>query len=138
MSIRYNTSQTFRPNAERAFRRYAAYRLDRRRLTPFEIYAAIRGLCAGEEEALDMLAVYDTLRLLELNGHPECAGAVRSVYFWSAGRRPRRNDITYRVRRRAYETSFDERTVYRQLCRAKDFYCRLRSMSAYPGGMSAR
>jgi hypothetical protein len=112
-------------DAELAFRRYAGYGLDRRGLDMFEVCDAIRGLCSGQS-AYDMLAVYDTLRLLATAGQEECAEAVRAVYFAGGGRRPRRNDVTFRVRRHAYETSFDERTVYRQLRRAKEMYRLLR------------
>ena len=133
MAIRYIDRRPDRCDAERAFRRFAAFRLDRRRLSPFEVYASIRGLCTDEESALDLLAVYDTLRLLELSGKRECVRAVRAVYFSMSGRRPRRNDITCRVRRLAFEANYDERTIYRQLERACDFYCRLRSMSSFSG-----
>jgi hypothetical protein len=113
-------------DAGRAFRRYAEYGFDRRGLGAFEICDAIRGVCPSKEAALDMLAVYDTMRLLRATGNADCAEAVREVYFVSAGRRLRRNDITYRVRRHAFERSYDERTVYRQLERAKELYRRLR------------
>ncbi|NLW73881.1 MAG: hypothetical protein GX057_03160 [Clostridiales bacterium] len=112
-------------DAELAFRRYAEYGLDRRRLDMFEIRDAIRGCCSGQS-AYDMLAVYDTLRLLEAIGQKECADAVRAVYFAGGGRRPRRNDVTFRVRRHAYERNYDERTIYRQLRRAKEIYRLLR------------
>ncbi len=112
-------------DAELAFRRYAECGLDRRRLDMFEVCDAIRGLCTGQS-AYDMLAVYDTLRLLAAAGHKECVEAVRAVYFAGGGRRPRRNDVTFRVRRHAYEKNFDERTVYRQLQRAKETYRLLR------------
>lgn len=111
---------------ERAFRRYAGYGFDRRELKVFEVYEAIRGCCPSEKTALDMLAVYDTLRLLYATGNTECVDAVRVVYFTASGRRPRRNDVTFRVRRHAYEKSFDERTVYRQLSRVKELYLKLR------------
>ena len=113
-------------DAGRAFRRYAAFGFDRRSLEVFEAYEAIRGSCRDREAALDMLAVYDTLRLLRATGQNECADAVKVVYFTASGRRPRRNDITYRVRRHAYEQSFDERTVYRRLSHAKELYMKLR------------
>ncbi len=112
--------------AESAFRRYAGYGFDRRGLGVFEVYEAIRGCCSDEETALDMLAVYDTLRLLTASGYPECADAIREVYFDRRPRRLRKNDITHRVRRHAFERSFDERTVFRQLSRGKELYRYLR------------
>ncbi len=112
--------------AGRAFRRFAAFGFDRRSLEVFEVYEAIRGSCRDKEAALDMLAVYDTLRLLRATGQRDCADAVKAIYFTASGRRPRRNDITYRVRRHAYEQNFDERTVYRRLSAAKELYMQLR------------
>ena len=72
-----------------------------------------------------MLAVYNPAAAAAA-GHKEYVEAVRAVYFAGGGRRPRRNDVTFRVRRHAYEKNFDERTVYRQLQRAKETYRLLR------------
>ena len=110
------------PDAYTAFRRYALLGLDRRSLNVFEAYECIRGMCASSSSALDMLAVYDTLRLLGASERVECITAIRAVYFYGAGRRPRKNDITYRIRRLAYESHCDERTVYRHLQYAKRLY----------------
>ena len=115
--------------AECAFRRYAGYGFHRRKLKVFEVYESIRGCTRSEDEALDMIAVYDTLRLLKLSGRGECAQAVSGVYFIAAGRRPRKNEITYRVRRLAYESNYDDRSVYRQLQRAKEVFYYLRRRS---------
>ena len=109
-------------DAYTAFRRYALLGLDRRSLSVFEAYECIRGMCATGSAALDMLAVYDTLRLLRASERAECIAAIRAVYFYGAGRRPRKNDITYRIRRLAHESHCDERTVYRRLQYAKKLY----------------
>lgn len=113
--------------ADRAFRRYASYGFHRRRLTAFGMFDAIRGCARGESEALDMLAVYDTLRLLGASGRGECVRAVERVYFAASGRRPRKNEITHRVRRLAYDSSYDDRTVYRQLVKAKELFAYMRN-----------
>ncbi|MBQ9079852.1 MAG: hypothetical protein IJY27_02160 [Clostridia bacterium] len=105
-----------------AFRRYALLGLDRRCLTVYEAYDCIRGMCASEAMTLDMLAVYDTLRLLRASEKEECIAAIRRVYFLGAGRRPRRNDVTFRIRRLAYELHCDERTIYRHLKYVKRLY----------------
>lgn len=108
--------------AYEAFRRYARLGLDRRRMAVFQAYDCIRGVCRDEQDARDMLAVYDTLRLLVASDKQECIDAVRTVYFCGAGRRPRRNDVSYRVRRLAYDSHCDERTVYRRLRYAARLY----------------
>ena len=105
-----------------AFRRYALLGLHKRCLNAFEMYECIRGMCATRVSALDMLAVYDTLRLLRVSEREECIAAIYAVYFYEVGRRPRKNDITYRARRLAYESHCDERTVYRRLQYAKKLY----------------
>lgn len=108
--------------ADDIFRRYARLGLDRRNIAPFEAYDCMRGVCRTEEEATALLAVYDTMRLLTVSGKRDCARAVRAVYFYGAGRRPRRNDVAYRVRRLAFEEHCDERTIYRRLDYAKRLY----------------
>lgn len=109
-----------------AFRRYARLGLDRREMTAFDVYDNISGICPSFEAALDMLAVFDTMRLLDALGRRDCAAAVRAVYFYGAGRRLRRNDVTLRVRRHAWESHCDERTVYRRLDLAKKLYMTVR------------
>ena len=113
-----------RDDAAIALRRYARLGLDRRHLSPFEVYSVIRGVCRGEREALSLLAVYDTVRLLDMTD-PETADAVREVYFFDKGRRPLKNQIGHRVLRFADERHCDERTVYRRLRRAKEMYYHL-------------
>ena len=113
-----------RDEAAYAFRKYARLGLDRRRLKPFEAYAVIRGACRSEDEALKLLAVYDTVRLLALTA-PESLMALRAVYFFDKGRTPQRNQIGHRVLRFADENHCDERTVYRRLRQAKEMYYHL-------------
>ena len=106
------------------FRKYARLGLDKRHLKPFEVYAVIRGVSRGEEEAMKLLAVYDTVRLLSLTS-PEALLALRAVYFFDRGRTPLKNQIGHRVLRFADENHCDERTVYRRLRQAKDMYYHL-------------
>ncbi len=120
----------------RAFRRFARLGLDRRELKVFEAYSVIAGVASCRGAALDMLAVYDTLRLLAASGQQEAANTVRAVYFWGAGRRPRKNDVTYRIRRLALDLHCDERTVYRRLKHAGQLYTTLRD-SYQSGGAGA-
>ena len=106
------------------FRKYARLGLDNRTLVPFEVYAVIRGVSKNESDALKLLAVYDTVRLLKLTS-PETAEALRAVYFFDKGRKPQKNQISHRVLRFANEHHIDERTVYRHLKKAKEMYYHL-------------
>ncbi len=107
------------------FRKYARLGLDKRRLKPFEVYEVIKGVSKSEEEAMKLLAVYDTVRLLSMTA-PEALNALRSVYFFDKGRTPLKSQIGYRVLRFADENHLDERTVYRRLKQAKDTYYHLK------------
>lgn len=120
--------------AARAFRRFSRFGLDRRGLTVFEVYEVIVGVTSCRAAALDMLAVYDTLRLLSASGQEEAARAVRAVYFRGAAQRPHKNDVTYRIRRLAFELHCDERTVYRRLETARRLYTTLRDSYQANGG----
>ncbi len=110
--------------AAQVFRKYARLGLDRRKLSPFEAYAVMRGVSRSEREALELLAVYDTVRLLSLTD-PETEKALRAVYFFDRGRKPLKNQIGYRVLSFADENYCDERTVYRRLRKAKEMYYHL-------------
>lgn len=110
----------------RAFRQYARLGMNLQHLNPYLVYARLRGSSRSEREALDLLAVYDTVRLLayEQNGALE---AVRAIFFDLSISLQRKNDMTYAVRRYAMAHHYDERTVYRQLARAERLYLYLRS-----------
>ena len=114
-----------RDEAAYVFRKYARLGLDKRKLKPFEVYDVIYGVCASEGEALKLLAVYDTVRLLSFTS-PETLCALRAVYFFDRGRTPLKNQIGDRVLRFADENHCDERTVYRRLKQAKDMYYHLK------------
>lgn len=118
-----------RDEAAYVFRKYARLGLDKRTLKPFEVYEVIKGVCRNEDEAMKLLAVYDTVRLLSLTA-PESLLALRTVYFFDKGRTPLKNQISYRVIRFADENHLDERTVYRRLKQAKDMYYHLRKGEA--------
>ena len=106
------------------FRRYARLGLDRKEMKVFDAYRLIRGVSKSENEALELLGVYDMMRLLSLTDN-ESAEAVRAVYFSGGGRTPKRNQTGMRVLRFATEHSCDERTVYRRLHAAKELYYHL-------------
>ena len=110
-----------------SFRKYSRLGLANEKLSPFDAYDRIRGVCKNKSEALDLLAVYDTMRLLRISNKTEVIKAVYAVHFGSLGKKPKKNEISDRVLRHATENYCDERTVYRQLEYAKKLYLMLRS-----------
>lgn len=111
--------------AARAFRNYARQGLTGSR-SVIDTVCKIRGICT-DSSALDMLAVFDTLRLLEFLGDKIALRAVRDIYFATAREKPQSNEITLRIRRLADEMHCDDRTVYRRLKKARDMWEYLRA-----------
>ncbi len=111
--------------AARAFRNYARLGLVSSR-SAIDTVCRIRGICS-DSAALDMLAVFDTLRLLEFLGDMIALRAVRDIYFATAGSKLHSNEITLRIRRLADEMHCDDRTVYRRLKKARDMWEYLRA-----------
>ena len=105
-----------------AFRKYTRLGLSSSELSPFDAYERIRGVCTNKESANDLLAVYDTMRFLKILGKGEAIKAVRVVYFETLRKKPKKNEISSRVIRYAYENHCDERTVYRQLEYVRKIY----------------
>ena len=99
--------------AAQAFRCYARLSLCNCN-SALQILCRIRGIC-GDSTALDMIAVFDTLRLLELDGDTLALRAVKEIYFATASKRIRAGEISLRIRRLAWEEHCDDRTVYRRL-----------------------
>ena len=111
--------------AVKAFRNYARLGLPSF-LGATEILFRLRG-CCDDKTALDMIAVYDTLRLLEFSGKSDVVFAIRDVYFATANRRIKANEMSDRIRRLAFEIHCDERTIYRRLACARELWHFLRS-----------
>ncbi len=111
--------------AIRAFRTYARLGLCSSE-SALTVICKIRGACS-DSTALDMLAVFDTLRLLELSGDVIALRAIKEIYFATASHKPRANVITSRIRRLADEIHCDDRTVYRRLKKGRDIWLLLRS-----------
>ncbi len=109
----------------RTFYKYARLGFDRRNFSSIEIAARAQGCCACDSEALRLIAVYDMLHMLEAVGKKASADAVRAVYFKGRGRSPRKNDISYAVRRFATSNNIDDRTVWRRIGEAKKLYSML-------------
>ena len=112
----------------RVFRRYAKLGFDKERIPAHIAYGRMRGVSRTDTEALELLAVFDTLRLLnyETDG---AADAVRAIFFNLHLSPLRKNDMTYAVRFYAADHHYDERTVYRQLQRAERMYLHLLALS---------
>lgn len=108
--------------AQRAFRRFARLCPKYESASYFDLCRRLRGSCRSDREAIELLAVFETLRWLRASGKDECADAVEAVYFADRGRTPRKNEISYRVRRFALARSMDERTAWRRLDEAKKLY----------------
>lgn len=111
--------------AARAFRDYARLGLCPSK-SALDTVCKIRGIC-GDSTLLDMLAVFDTLRLLEVAGDDIALRAVRDIYFVTAKKKPHANEITLRIRRLADEMHCDDRTVYRHLRKARDLWYYVRA-----------
>ena len=111
--------------AVRAFRKYARLDSESGSISYFDLCKRIRGSLGNDRDALKILSVYDTLKLLEALGNNDAADAVREVYFYANGKAPRKNEISYRVRRFAMSRHLDERTVWRRLGEAKALYIKI-------------
>ncbi len=111
--------------AARAFRNYARMGLCSS-MSALETVCRIRGIC-GDGAVLDMLAVFDTIRLLEHSGETIALRAVREIYFATANQKPHSNEITLRIRKLADELHCDDRTVYRHLQKARDLWYFIRA-----------
>ena len=110
----------------RVVRKCARLGLDSERLNPAQIYKKIDVVCVSRRARLDMLAVYDTLRLLWLNDETEIIDALKCVYFGGKEYRLTKYDISSRVLALANENYCDERTIYRRLERARILYSKIR------------
>lgn len=110
----------------RIFRKFARLGLTNERLNPIQVYKKIEMLCVSRRSRLDMLAVYDTLRLLTLNGEDETIEAVSRVYFDGTAYRLTKQEKGARVLRLAQAQHCDDRTVYRRLEKARSLYIKVR------------
>lgn len=110
----------------RIFRKFARLGLVGRKMNPIQIYKKIEILCASRRSRLDMLAVFDTIRVLELNGEDEALYALFAVYLEGIGYRLTKNEISRRISCVARDQFCDERTVYRRLEKVRDLYERIR------------
>ena len=110
----------------RVFRKFARLGLDSDKLNPIQVYKKIDVLCYSRRARLDMLSVYDTLRILWLYGEADTLDAIKDVYFEGKAYRLTKYDISARVLALANENHCDERTIYRRLERARNLYEKIR------------
>ena len=111
----------------RIFRKYSRLGLASSELNPIQAYKKIDILCLSRRNKLDMFAVFDTLRLLELNGDDDVLDAIYEVYFEGRAHRLTRYELGRRVFDVAQVQYCDERTVYRRLKKARDIYEKVRA-----------
>ena len=110
----------------RVFRKFARLGLANCELNPIQVYKKIDVLCTSRRSMLDMFAVFDTLRLLALDGEDETIDAIYKVYFSGKTHRLTGREMSERVSRVADEYFCDDRTVYRRLEKARAIYERIR------------
>lgn len=111
----------------RTFRKFARMGLSHQELNPIQMYKRIDILCSSRRLKIDMFSVFDTMRLLALNGESDTIEAVYNVYFGDASFRLTKNEISRRIAKLSLEQHCDERTVYRRLERARTLYERIRT-----------
>ena len=109
----------------RIFRKFARIGLAYQELNPMQMYKRIDILCSSRRLKIEMLSVFDTMRLLAVNGEKEIIEAVYEVYFKGVARRLTQKEISERVYKIANEQHCDIRTVYRRLERARNIYLRV-------------
>ena len=110
----------------RIFRKYARLGLSDCNLNPIQIYKKIDVLCTSRRTKLDMLAVFDTIRLLSLKGDEETLLAIDKIYFAGKAHRLTKYERGRRVCDLASNQYCDDKTVYRRLKKARDVYEKVR------------
>ena len=110
----------------RAFRKFARLGLAEGELNPIQIYKKIDILCVSRRSKLDMLAVFDTIRILELMNDNDTLLAINRVYFDGRAHRVTKYELGRRVCALAQEQYCDERTIYRRLEKARNIFEKIR------------
>ena len=112
----------------RIFRRYARLGIDDSGLNPIQVYKKIDVLCSSRRSKLDMLAVFDTLRILELKEDTDTDTliAIERVYFYGKAHRTTKYDLGSRVSELARDQYCDDRTIYRRLQKARELFEKVR------------
>lgn len=109
-----------------AFRKYTRLGLASHNLTPFQAYKRIQGVSRNYNDACNLLAVYDTMRILKFLGKNDTLEAVKEIYFDEFKKQYGKNDFSRKIADFARDNFCDERTVYRHLAYARKLYLSLR------------
>ena len=115
-----------RENIIRIFRKFASMGFYNHNYNPIQVYKKIDMFCISRRSKLDMLAVFDTLRLLTLLGEVDTVKCIEMVYFSNLTQRLSRQEMGRRISKCALELFRDERTVYRKLEYARDLFEQIR------------
>lgn len=110
----------------RIFRKYARLYLTSCALNPIQIYKKIDVFCVSRRSKLDMLAVFYTLRLLELSDDTDTLIAIKRVYLDGKSHRLTKSELGRRVALLAQDQYCDDRTVYRRLEKARAIFKKVR------------
>ncbi len=129
--IKIESEQEQRNEVMRAFRKFAHLGLANSESNPIQVYKRIDVLCHARRTKLDMLAVFDTLRLLSLVGDSDTLTAVHEIYFSTTDCRFSKSETARRVRKCAENHYCDERTIYRRLHKARELYTRIREKEGF-------
>lgn len=92
------------------------------------VVLAEKAVTDASPELLDILAATDTLKLLTEHGRPDIAQAVVAVYCFDSKRRVRRGEISRRVVQFSMAAHVSERSVYRDLAKARALYASIRGL----------
>lgn len=120
-----------RNQTARAFRKFARLGLDCDEQNPLRVYKRIDVLCHSSRTKLDMLAVFDTIRLLTLFGDDETVKIIRDIYFSISTHRLSKNEISHLVQKSAMKFFCDERTIYRRLEKVRAIYTKIREKEGF-------
>lgn len=110
----------------RVFRKYERLGLSSKGLNPIQIYKKIDVLCVSRRSKLDMLAVFDTLRILAVQNDAESIEILYRVYFVGVEYRLTKIETGRRVALCARDMFCDERTIYRRLEKIRKIYFQIR------------
>ena len=108
----------------RSFEKYIRLGLDDERLDVFEVCRRIERTSSTKAYAKDIFAVWETCRLLRLEGRASELATFKRVYIGAL--RNGETDISASVMRCALDTYYDQRTVYRHLAYVEKKYALIR------------
>ena len=117
-----------RKRIARIFRRYVRLGLGRGGLTPHEVCGRIWGYCGDVETAKDVFAMWETFRVLEIEGRRDAIVAFFCIY---VRRDAWRDDTDTKILKYSFDNFCDARTVYRRLSYFENKYTALRKSLDY-------